>query len=307
MVLKKMEIKKLLKIIFAFIVSLSILFFFRKNILSLFDLINFSELHWVLLILAIIAYSSLFFIRGYRFSLFFKEYRKLYVMMIYNIAQFLSTILPLRLGDLYLFKLKSKENSKKKIFGAYLFLKILDLISVTIIFFGVSLIFLSLFNPVILITFYFGILFLVAEFLFIFINKFIKIGKIERIFIKVIGNKKPIEKIGRKKLYKLWILTNINWIIANIYAILFIKSLNINIYTLAQLIFSNTAMIFSGMIPLPTIAGYGVAEGVWSFFSILSGISDFSLTFSIAFMMHNFALLIGLIIFIISVIINRKL
>jgi uncharacterized membrane protein YbhN (UPF0104 family) len=291
--------KKLLKSIVAILISFLLLRSVLPDLDTILLTLSGFEINYFLLIISSFFYILTYYLRGYRFSLFIKNSSFAEVSSIFNISQFLSNILPLRLGDLFFLKLKNKKNSIKKIGFIYLFQKTLDLLTIGVLF-TVSFFVITKKLSMINFIFIYFILHLLIILIFIIFTQ--NIGKfvIKNILANKIIN---FAKEENKNIIISIFITSITWVIANIYAFLFLKSLSIKIYSLAETFFINSGTIILSIIPLPTLAGLGFIEYAWHTLSIVI-IKEESQSYAIiALANHLFAILISFLLFLSSLII----
>ncbi len=285
---------KISKISLAIVISTFFLIFFIKDILYFLKSINITQINLFLIILASLFYLLNFLFRSLRFSIILNK-EHFNTFKIFSISQFLSTILPLRLGDLYLAKLKDENTHYNKIIKTYIYVKILDFFAIIPM---IILIFCIIKFKILLLPITIYIIYLILFPIFIYKILYKKlIIKIKKIDLNIFENNK----------YIVWILTNINWFSANIYSILLINSIN-KLYPLTNLevLFSNLSMILGGMMPIPSIGGYGILEIIWTAGSRIIGVENLNHSFSIAFFTHTFALILGFLLYL-SIIINLNI
>ena len=295
----KYNYKNILKRIWPYLLSVVLLIILFKFVGNL-DLSLIKEVSIKTIIIAFIFYIIIKILNTIRFSYIYKKlnFRELLPSLL--VCNFLLSLFPLRAGEIsylvYLKKIYKKDNiiNLKNL----LVVRFLDILSILILFIVSAIFVVNKLNNNYVDAIYYLAILLATIIIILFIIK----KQISNIIIKVIRKIKPKRKyaiklkrnIGSlanafkedsyKKLLITLFLSLAYWATRYIfgYVILTSLGLNLDIYTI---FFITSITILIAIIPIQTIAGFGLHEISWTYLLVLFGIPK-ALAFSVSLISH---------------------
>lgn len=229
---------------------------------------TFSNISFLAIFLAFLAYSLMNLCRAFRLKLLFPDLSIRIILSITLIHNFVNNILPFRLGELSYTYLIRRERSYSHAFSSLLFIRMMDMLSLSFLF-ACALIFMpnhhENLKP-------FG--FVVALLILIVLSVFFILNHTSLISMKALNKFREIFRsyswgtgIGT------FMISNIMWLLSFYVYYIIIKELSMNI-SYIEIIMPCALLILSTILPVTGIAGFGTMEAAWVFGMALYGIPE---------------------------------
>ncbi|MEM4347931.1 MAG: lysylphosphatidylglycerol synthase transmembrane domain-containing protein [Candidatus Altiarchaeota archaeon] len=316
----------ILKILPSLIVSIFLLSILLSQV-EFSDIVDtLKKIHFGYLLIAFILYITFNFFRAVRFQLLLNKISFFDILLINFMNVFLLNILPSRTGDLfYIYALKKKKISLKLSAITLFIARVLDAISIAILFF-ISLLLIGP-MPTLILNTYLTFILVLLVFLFIptiiyflikspTINKLLKnffcLINLDRVkFIKFTTSKfQEFSSIFnetkiRENFVGLFIYSLLIWISSNVLSFVLVQAMNVNA-DIFIVIITSSLVVLSSLIPIQGIAGFGIIEGTWATTFILFGIPK-ELAISSGIALHIIILVFSTILGVTSYIIYKNI
>lgn len=311
-----------LKILIGIILSIVLIVILISQI-SINDIINtLRKISPLYFIIGFILYTISYFFRTIRLKLLIKTNIKfkdmLSIVAIHNMA---NNILPARTGEFsFIYLLKTKKNiSFSESFAALIIARIFDIIAISLLFI-VSVVIIgdlpSLISNVLVVLTLFLIVLIILFILSVFHGETV-IKNIERFFIAIKINKTRIANFiltkgdeiiqnfrvirSKKIVICSFFFSLFIWIFAYTITYLLFQEMNIEI-SIWTVILGSSFLIFTTILPIHSVGGFGTVEGMWTIAFMALGLSKeeaISSGFTVHIIITIYFLILGLIGFVI--------
>jgi len=265
------------KLLVSFISTIVILFFLFK-ILGGFNVERIQSYFTIpVIFISLIIYLLIKITNTYRYNLLFNQKEFFKSINILFFSNFMLTVIPFRLGEISYIRLFKKHyniNYSKGIQNL-IFLRICDYITICTLMLISFVFMIYLENFEILKNDYIlpilGVFVLGCSILIVLFVIEIKIGLNSKFINRILSYISNIKKTPNK--FHLVILSFIYWFLRFFLGIYLFWAVGINL-SFFSLFFISTLMILISLIPIQTIAGFGIFEGTWTTAFLIFGVNS---------------------------------
>ncbi|NQU98257.1 flippase-like domain-containing protein [Candidatus Woesearchaeota archaeon] len=271
------------KFIFGSLITIIILYFLLKDIPFNTFIVLAEKITVQVLFITFFTYLLMNLARAMRIKKIFPSIKFSKLANIVFIHNMINNILPFRIGEFsYIYMIK-KEKSSSQAISSLMILRITDLIGVFLIF-SCSLLFIPLNDTI---TKLFGYILLIVIASVVFIFGFAKINLLKFKIIKDV--RQSLKKYTPRKISLLTVDSLIIWVLSFLFYYFFIIALGIEL-SFFQVVVAAVLIIFSTILPISGIGGFGTTELAWTIGLMIFGVEK------------NIAIMSGLLIHVIKIV-----